>query len=374
MASPTADASSSARFTSRWGLILSVLGIAVGTGNIWRFPRIAASNAGDGGAGAFLVAWLVFLLVWSIPLIIAEYALGQRGRMGVVGTFAKLAGPKVAWLGAFVAFVAAAIMCYYSVVAGWCAYFMATSLASGLPVTSESSLAAWQAFQASPWPIVLHAAMMGLGVLAVRGGVGTIEKANKILVPTLLAIVVVAVVRAVTLPGAGAGIAYLFTPDWGTLAAPSTWLEALTQNAWDTGAGWGLILTYAAYMVISKQARTELDSSTYQLSLTLVALATVLPIALVVEGGVAMPVADDWWLLVAMAVLPGSGHLLVNVAHGYTSLTMVSLVNLAFTAVAPLYAWWLVGEGIGGTQAVGMTVVMLALGFVVTRPVEMVGR
>ena len=248
MASPTADASSSARFTSRWGLILSVLGIAVGTGNIWRFPRIAASNAGDGGAGAFLVAWLVFLMVWSIPLIIAEYALGQRGRMGVVGTFAKLAGPKVAWLGAFVAFVAAAIMCYYSVVAGWCAYFMATSLASGLPVTSESSLAAWQAFQASPWPIVLHAAMMGLGVLAVRGGVGTIEKANKILVPTLLAIVVVAVVRAVTLPGAGAGIAYLFTPDWGTLAAPSTWLEALTQNAWDTGAGWGLILTYAAYM------------------------------------------------------------------------------------------------------------------------------
>jgi len=134
------------------------------------------------------------------------------------------------------------------------------------------------------------------------------------------------------------------------------------------------MLTYAAYMVISKQARTELDSSTYQLSLTLVALATVLPIALVVEGGVAMPVADDWWLLVAMAVLPGSGHLLVNVAHGYTSLTMVSLVNLAFTAVAPLYAWWLVGEGIGGTQAVGMTVVMLALGFVVTRPVEMVGR
>ena len=122
-----ATASSSARFTSRWGLILSVLGIAVGTGNIWRFPRIAASNAGDDGAGAFLVAWLVFLVAWSIPLIIAEYALGQRGRMGVVGTFAKLAGGKVAWLGAFVAFVAAAIMCYYSVVAGWCCWETAAS-------------------------------------------------------------------------------------------------------------------------------------------------------------------------------------------------------------------------------------------------------
>jgi len=80
------------RFSSRIGLLLSVLGIAVGTGNIWRFPRIAASNSGDAGAGAFLFAWVVFLLVWSIPLIIAEYAMGRKGRRGVVGTFAAIAG------------------------------------------------------------------------------------------------------------------------------------------------------------------------------------------------------------------------------------------------------------------------------------------
>src|SRR5690606_27692011 len=79
-------------------------------------------------------------------------------------------------------------------------------------------------------------------------GVRSIERANRFLVPTLLAIVVLAVIRALTLPGAGAGLAYLFTPEWGQLAEPSLWLEALTQNAWDTGAGWGLILTYAAYM------------------------------------------------------------------------------------------------------------------------------
>ena len=243
-----ADSSSTQRFSSRWGLLLSVLGIAVGTGNIWRFPRIAAANAGEGGAGAFLVAWLVFLLAWSIPLIIAEYALGQRGRRGVVGSFAKLAGGKVAWLGGFVAFVAAAIMCYYSVVAGWTAFYVAKSTFAGLPVTTEASLAGWNAFQGSLWPIVLHGLMMTLGVLAVSGGVRGIERANKFLVPTLLVIVVIAVVRAVTLPGAGAGIAYLFTPDWSTLASPAVWLEALTQNAWDTGAGWGLILTYAAYM------------------------------------------------------------------------------------------------------------------------------
>ncbi|MBE2187523.1 MAG: sodium-dependent transporter, partial [Rhodothermales bacterium] len=88
MAASSADASSSGSssfFTSRLGLLLSVLGIAVGTGNIWRFPRIVAQNGGEHGAGAFLVAWVVFLLVWSVPLIVAEYAMGKASRLGVVG-------------------------------------------------------------------------------------------------------------------------------------------------------------------------------------------------------------------------------------------------------------------------------------------------
>ena len=244
---PVSDASEQ-RFSSRWALLISVLGIAVGTGNIWRFPRIAAQNGGDDGAGAFLFAWLVFLLIWSIPLIIAEYALGQRGRQGVVGTFARLAGERFAWMGAFVGFVATAIMFYYAVVAGWCFYYTTESLVAGLPLTTESALATWDGFQASGWPLVAHAAAMGLGALACRQGVRSIERVNQVLVPTLLVIVVIAVVRALTLPGAGAGLAYLFTPDWSQLGQPSLWLEALTQNAWDTGAGWGLILTYAAYM------------------------------------------------------------------------------------------------------------------------------
>ncbi|MEP0545859.1 MAG: sodium-dependent transporter [Rhodothermales bacterium] len=236
------------RFSSRWTLLLSVLGIAVGTGNIWRFPRIAAQNGGDDGAGAFLFAWLVFLLVWSIPLIIAEYALGQRGRRGVVGTFTRLAGERFAWMGAFVGFVATAIMFYYAVVAGWCFYYTTESLFAGLPLTTESALGTWDAFQSSGWPLFFHAAAMGLGAVACWQGVRSIERANRVLVPTLLVIVVIAVVRAMTLPGAGAGLAYLFTPEWSQLREPRLWLEALTQNAWDTGAGWGLILTYAAYM------------------------------------------------------------------------------------------------------------------------------
>ena len=246
MANPSQ--ASEQRFSSRWALLLSVLGIAVGTGNIWRFPRIAAQNGGDDGAGAFLIAWLVFLLVWSIPLIIAEYALGQRGRKGTIGSFSRLTEGKFGWMGAFVGFVATAIMFYYSVVAGWCVYYTGTSLFSGLPISVESATATWDGFQSSGFPVLFHGLAMLLGAFACWQGVKSIERANKILVPTLLIIVVIAVIRAVTLPGAGAGITYLFTPDWTILARPETWLEALTQNAWDTGAGWGLILTYGAYM------------------------------------------------------------------------------------------------------------------------------
>ena len=236
------------RFSSRLGLLLSVLGIAVGTGNIWRFPRIAAQNAGDDGAGSFLFAWLIFLIVWSIPLIIAEYAMGRTGRKGVVGTFALIAGKKYAWMGAFVAFVATAIMFYYSVVAGWCVFYLLTSSFNDLPVSTASSTEIWNSFQSGGWPVFFHALAMTFGAFAVWRGVKSIEKVNRVLIPTLLVIVLISLVRAVTLPGSWDGVAFLFTPDWAVLSRPKVWLEALTQNAWDTGAGWGLILTYGAYM------------------------------------------------------------------------------------------------------------------------------
>jgi neurotransmitter:Na+ symporter, NSS family len=242
------DSSVHQRFSSRLGLMLSVLGVAVGTGNIWRFPRIAAQTGGDQGAGAFLVAWVVFLFLWSIPLIIAEYALGRASRQGPVGAFTRLAGPKYSWMGAFVAFVTAAITFYYSVVVGWCIYYFWMMLTAPLPTTTEAAMAAWNGLQGSQWPVVCHAIAITLGGAVVWRGIRSIERVNTVLMPLLLLTVLVSLVRAITLPGALEGISYLFTPEWGQLTNPRVWLEALTQNAWDTGAGWGLFLTYGAYM------------------------------------------------------------------------------------------------------------------------------
>ena len=236
------------RFTSRWGMLLTVLGMAVGTGNIWRFPRIAANNSGDDGAGAFLIAWVIFLFLWSVPLIIAEYALGRKGRLGVIGTFTKLAGNRFSWMGAFCVFVGAAILFYYTVVAGWCFFYLGRMVFVGPDLSLDAAQGAWDGFQSSYFPVFFHALAIGLGAWAVWKGVGRIERVNRILVPALLVIVVISLVRTLFLDGAMEGLAFLFTPDWSTLANPQIWLEALTQNAWDTGAGWGLVLTYAAYM------------------------------------------------------------------------------------------------------------------------------
>jgi neurotransmitter:Na+ symporter, NSS family len=229
-------------FGSRWGLLLATLGMAVGTGNIWRFPRVAASN----GGGTFLVAWVVFLLLWSVPLIILEFGVGKRFRKGVVGVFIGLGGSGFAWLGGWVALCATAIMFYYSVVAGWCLRYLWGSVSGELAHRSSRDL--WDSYAATPAAVVTHALALGLAVAVVWFGVRGIERVAKVLIPTLFVLVVILAIRAVTLPGAERGLEFLFTPDWGKLKDASIWLEALTQNAWDTGAGWGLIVTYAIYM------------------------------------------------------------------------------------------------------------------------------
>ena len=244
----TIDKSTDQRFSSRLGLILSALGVAVGTGNIWRFPRIAAQSGGDTGAGAFLIAWLCFLFLWSIPLIIAEYASGRKQRSGVVGVFIKSMGARFAWIGSFVAFVPLAITFFYSVVVGWCIYYFAFMALNPLPENFDSAMSIWNNYQSGYWPLITHAIAILFGALAIWKGINSIEKVNKILIPSLLLVVIICVIRAVTLPGAGEGLAYLFRPDFKQLGDPKIWLDALTQNAWDTGAGWGLFMTYAAYM------------------------------------------------------------------------------------------------------------------------------
>ena len=230
-------------FSSRSAIILAGLGMAVGTGNIWRFPRIAAQNGGL----AFLIPWMIFLVTWSLPLLIAEFGLGRYGRRGPIGAFTTLLGRRFAWMGGFIAVTTIMIMFYYSVVTGWTLKYVVVSAFQVVPQDSEGY---WRAYSSSIWqPVGFHIVSVLIATIIVsRGVVGGIERANKMLIPMLFILLLVAVGRAVTLEGAGAGLSFLFRADLAPLANYRTWLEALTQSAWSTGAGWGLILTYAIYV------------------------------------------------------------------------------------------------------------------------------
>ena len=235
-----ASATASTFFSSRWGLMVAMLGMAVGTGNIWRFPRIVATQ----GGGSFLIAWVVFLFLWSIPLIITEFALGKALRKGPAAAFRELLGERFAWMGMWIAFVVAAIGFYYASVMGWTLRYLFAALTGQLSGRSEEI---WNELAFSPLAVGLQAVAVLMAAWVVVYGVSGIERLTKVLMPILVALVVVLAVRAVTLPGAERGLAFLFTPQWGELANARVWLEALSQNAFDTGAGWGLVLTYAIY-------------------------------------------------------------------------------------------------------------------------------
>ncbi len=229
-------------FSSRWTLLLASIGMAIGAGNIWRFPRLAGQYG-----GAFLIPWFLFLLLWSIPLLIVEFSIGKKTRKGVIGSFAELGGKKFTWMGAFVAFCTMAIMFYYSVVSGWALRYFTVSVTGELFRVDQSAY--WQSFISGYQPLLFHLIALTVGsVIIYQGVVRGIERANKILLPSLLVLLIIGVVRALTLPGAATGLNYFFGIRTEYLFNYQVWLEGLTQSAWSTGAGWGLILTYAVYM------------------------------------------------------------------------------------------------------------------------------
>lgn len=333
--------SSTNLFSTKLGLILSVLGIAVGTGNIWRFPRIAAQNGGPEGAGAFLIAWICCLFLFSVPLIIAEYGIGRYGRKGVISSFINLVGKKYGWMGGFIGFVATAIMFYYSVVAGWSLHYLLESVTSSLPANMQQANTIWEGFQSSALPSVFHAIMMGLGGLVVVKGVSSIERINKILIPSLLLVVVISLIRAITLSGSMQGLEYLFTPDWSTLSQPSLWLEALTQNAWDTGAAWGLILTYGAYM----RTKDDITISAFQTGIgnNVVSLLAAMTIFATVFGTLGSTMSNGAILEVMQTSGPASTGLtfmwmpqLFNEMSGGKIFAILFFLGLTFAAFSSL--------------------------------------
>ncbi len=237
-------------FTSRWGFILAALGAAIGTGNIWRFPKEAATN----GGGAFLILYIIFLFLWAIPLLLAEFAIGRATRLGTVGSFKLLAGKKFAWMGAWLAFISGAIGFYYAVVMGWTLKYLSHSITSGFKGTDANAV--WADFILDPfWVIFFQVVAILISTIVIFGGVAKgIERVNKVLIPAMFVIMFIMVFWSLIdlsnggiRSGALNGLEYLFIPRFSYFKKPGTWISALAQVAWSCSAGMGMAITFGAY-------------------------------------------------------------------------------------------------------------------------------
>ena len=269
--------SQSDEFSGRMGLIFAAIGAAIGTGNIWRFPRMVGANDG----GTFLIPWLFFLFVWSIPLVIAEFALGKRSRTGTIGTFRIFAGKGYAWMGLWTAWISTAIGFYYAVVAGWCLKYFQLGITNGLVGENVDTQLVWNEFlQSSSSVIFFQFLVIAITLLAIWKGAKAIEKVNVILMCSLFVLLFMSLGLSLYMDMADGtldGFLFMFTVNWSSLGDPAIWINGLSQSAWSCSAGMGMVITYSVYM--RKDEDTTLNAFTMGLannSISIIAGLTVL--------------------------------------------------------------------------------------------------
>ena len=252
------------QFNGRLGLIFASIGAAIGTGNIWRFPRMVGAN----GGGTFLIPWLFFLFIWSIPLVIAEYAMGKRSRTGTIGTFRIFAGRRFAWMGLWTAWISTAIGFYYAVVSGWTLKYFQLGITGALNGKDVDTTEVWNAFLQSPGQVIFFQFIVILLVLgAIWKGAKAIEKVNFYLMISLFALLFLTLFLSLWMDfsdGTLDGALFMFTVDFDMLFEPEVWINGLSQSAWSCSAGMGMCITYAVYM--RKDEDTVLNAFTMGLA------------------------------------------------------------------------------------------------------------
>ncbi|MBD5184837.1 MAG: sodium-dependent transporter [Bacteroidales bacterium] len=265
-----------ALFATKFGAIAATVGSSVGLGNIWRFPY----EAGVHGGGAFLLCYMMCVLLLGIPVLCAEYCMGRGTRSNVFGAYKKLA-PKGKWhlsgyIGIFASFM---IISFYSVVAGWTMEYCISSLFGQLdfsdPVAGHNQfLVLTTGWRPVLWTVIFLAANFAV----LSGGVTKgIEKMSNIMMPILFVILIAFCIYSCFLPGFKEGAKFLFAPDFRQIT-PSVLLGALGQAFFSMSLGLGCMMTYASYFSKSTRlGRTAVISSLLDSSVAIFAGLIIFP-------------------------------------------------------------------------------------------------
>jgi NSS family neurotransmitter:Na+ symporter len=232
---------------SRLGFILAAAGSAVGLGNIWGFP----TQVGRGGGAAFVVLYLACVFLICAPIMIAEIAVGRRAQKDPVTAFRVLRPGSAWWLTGLLGVLAGVgILSFYSVIAGWTIayiWFTATGAVTG---SQEQIGAFFSAFVGNaPLNIGLTVVVLAVTASVIIGGVRQgIEWVTKIMMPLLFGLLILLAARALTLPGADAGLAYYLNPDFSKIWDISIVNAALGQAFFSLSLGMGAMITYGSYL------------------------------------------------------------------------------------------------------------------------------
>ena len=246
-------------FGSKLGVILATAGSAVGLGNIWRFPYMTGQN----GGAVFILIYVLCVLLLGIPCMISEFIIGRHGQANTARAFRKISGGTmwslIGYMGVLTGFL---ISGYYAVVSGWCLEYLWASLTGQLQGDPEYIKTYFATFSQDPvkpvfWTFIILLATYLIIENGVRDG---IEKASKLMMPTLFILLLVIVVASCMLPEAEKGIEFLFKPDMSKFTS-DVFLGALGQSFYSMSIAMGCICTYASYF--SKQ--TNLANSAMQI-------------------------------------------------------------------------------------------------------------
>lgn len=237
-------------WSGRIGFILATIGSAVGLGSIWKFPYEVGAN----GGGAFVVFYILGLLLVVTPLIFAEFAIGRRGRADATRAIAAIAmghgaSPRWAWIGTWGVAASFLILSFYSVIGGWAIAYGVDSAWAGLgPANAAAMTDRFAALLAAPVRMAaFHAAFMILtAAIVARGIAGGIERAATVLMPVMISLIAALAIYALAEGGAEATLRFLFVPDFASFT-PRAALEAVGLGFFSIGVGLALMATYAAY-------------------------------------------------------------------------------------------------------------------------------
>jgi len=239
------DAAPRDTWGSKLAFILAAAGSAIGLGNIWAFPTNAAAN----GGAAFLLIYLICVVLIGAPVMLAEFTIGRSTQRDPVGAFSKLApGTKWKLLGGLGVVTGVVILSFYAVIAGWTVAYIVKCV-TGTFQPGVDTAAIFAQMSGNPLSELGYLLFfMGLTVYVVVGGVRQgIERWTKVLMPILLILLVLLAVRAVTLSGAGEGLAFYFKPDFSKVTG-ATVLAAAGQAFFSLSLGMGTMITYGSYI------------------------------------------------------------------------------------------------------------------------------